>query len=152
MKLNTSLRAPDFATLLLLCSALAAGGCGNNKPISADPQVKNMKAVGILYGKFIGAHMGRIPESEQEFLKYASTHEQDLLREFRVAEVSELLRPPREGQPLVVVTGKHKLAGDNPIAAYEPRSINGTRIVVHTTGSVRELTEEQSRTLIPNDG
>jgi hypothetical protein len=150
MKTNWHSRAREFATLLLVYTTVAGGGCGGKKPISADPQTKNMKAVGILYGKFIGSHMGRMPESEQEFLKYASTHERDLLREFGVAEVSELLRPPREGQPLTIVTGKGKLGGDNPIAAYEPQSLNGTRIVVHTTGSVRELTEEQFRTLIPN--
>jgi hypothetical protein len=150
MNTNWHLRALEITSVVLVWLLVAASGCGSNKPISADPQVKYMKAVGILYGKFIGSHQGRIPESEQEFLKYASTRERDLLREFGVDDVSKLLQPPRGGWPIVVVSGKGKMAGDNPIAAYEPQPVDGTRIVVYTTGSVQELNEDQFRALVPN--
>jgi hypothetical protein len=150
MNANWHPRALEFTSVVLMWSLAATSGCGSNKPISADPQVKNMKAIGILYGKFIGSHQGRIPESEQEFLKYASTRERDLLREFKVDDATKLLQPPRQGQSIVVVSGKGKMAGDNPIAAYEPQPVDGTRIVVYTTGSVQELNEDQFRALVPN--
>jgi hypothetical protein len=150
MKTNWHPRLFEITSVVLVWLLVTTSGCSSRKPISADPQVKNMKAVGILYGKFIGSHQGRIPESEQEFLKYVSTRERDLLRQFGVDDVSQLLQAPREGRPIVVIAGKGKMADDNPIAAYEPQPVNGTRIVVHTTGLVQELNEDQFRTLIPD--
>ena len=148
MNTNWHLRIFDITSVVLVSSLLATSGC-SSKPISADPRVKNMKAVGIIFGKFVGSHQGRLPESEEEFLKYASSREGNLLRQFGVDDISKLLQAPREGQPIVVVAGKGKMAGDNPIAAYESQPINGTRIVVRTTGSVQELNEEEFQTLVP---
>ena len=134
---------------MLVCLLLLASlGCGE-VPVSAQPEMNNLKALGILYGKYTGAHSGRIPEHEKQLLQYVRASEASLLQQFGVDDPAKLFVSPRDGKPLVVVYGKGIPAEANPMVAYESEPVNGTRLAVWSTGLVQELEEERFQALRP---
>ena len=136
-------------SLLLSLPLVASAGC-RDTPVEARPELNRLKALGILYGKYSGAHGGRMPENENELLQYIRTSEGSILKQFGVDDPAKLLTSPRDGKPLVVAYGKGISTEANPMVAYESEAVNGTRLAVWSTGLVQELTEERFQALRPS--
>ena len=132
------------ASMLFAASfALASvSGC-EDAPVANRPDLNSMKAVGILYGKYVGAHNGQPPKNEKDFVQYVSTRERDLLKQFAIEDPAKLVISPRNGQPLVIVSKGPAATDLSRIVAYESQPVDGTRLVVRDTGSVQELAEEE---------
>lgn len=126
-------------TFLLIASAFT---CGCDKsPSATQADTRNLKALGVLYGKYVGAHGGRRPNSESELIQYISTKEGEVLSHFGVDDPRKLLVSTRDAQPLNVVYGGGLIADQNPVAAFESQPTDGKRWVAWTTGSVMELND-----------
>src|SRR5687768_1983832 len=128
------------AILLATCPIAFAIGCAET-PVAVRPDLNSMKAVGILYGKYVGAHNGQPPKSEKEFVQYVAAREREFLKQLGLSDPEQLVISPRSGQPLVLVTTKTGPTDISPIVAYESQPVDGTRLVVRDTGVVQELPE-----------
>ena len=137
--------------VIVIGCAIAVAGCSSTPP-EAKPEMGNLKALGILYGKYVGAHNGQMPPNEEEFVKYLKSGESSALQQFKVSDVSKLLVSPRDGTPLTVVYGKELVTDPNAFVAYESQAVDGARWVAWTTGQIQELNETQFQSLKPRQG
>ena len=71
--------------LLAACMMASLGGCGKSAA-TVQTETRNFKALGMLYGKYVGAHGGRKPASESDLVEYISTQEGDLLKHLGVED------------------------------------------------------------------
>ena len=134
---------------MLAVALLLAAGCG--EPASTAPEEPaQLKALGLLYNNFAGAHAGRMPSSETQFLQYIKNSERKFMEQLGVSDPAALLVSPRDGRPLTVLYGNGVPAESNPIVAYESQPVGGTRMAVWMTGLVLELDESEFQKRKPN--
>jgi hypothetical protein len=108
-------------------------------------------AVGAAYGAYFQQNNGRPPKDVETFRKYLDSR-QDLLTSYNVSSADEFLKSGRDGQPLVVVTGKSITGPDameTPWAAYEQIGVDGKRIAVTARGGFFEYSPEEFTVQVP---
>jgi hypothetical protein len=128
--------------------ALIHSGC-SSPSTDQDQDTRPFKALGLIYGKYVGSHRGRQPANQAELLKFATAKESSLLSQLGVSDPEEMFNSPRDGKPLDVVYGTSTVSDPNPIAAYEQQPMNDKRWVVWTTGALMEVDEAEFQTIKP---
>jgi hypothetical protein len=128
--------------------ALSHSGC-SSPPTDQAQNTRPFKALGLIYGKYVGSHRGRLPPNQAELLKFATAKESSLLSQLGVSDPAEMFNSPRDGKPLDVVYGTSSVSDPNPIAAYEQQPTHDKRWVVWTTGALMEVDEAEFQTIKP---
>jgi hypothetical protein len=142
-----------ITTWLFLCFAVVGGtlihsGCSSPSTDQAR-DTRSFKALGLIYGKYVGSNRGRRPPSQAELMKFAIAKESSLLSQLGVNDAAEMFNSPRDGKPLDVVFGTSTVSDPNPIAAYEKQPTNDKRWVVWTSGALMEVDEAEFQTIKP---
>ncbi|ASV72704.1 hypothetical protein THTE_0102 [Thermogutta terrifontis] len=133
-----------LAAGIALIAGFAQSGCFT-RTASKPREESTIKVLGLLYGQYMGQHMGKAPPSEQAFREFVQK-QTAFLQQFHVENVDELFRSARDGEPYTVVYGDLSQAGQllgAPVIAWEKKGVNGRRYVVNTLGSVKEVTDEE---------
>ena len=138
----------------LMAGSLLATGCGggSNDLAGSDAQaVAVLRITGPEYGSYLAANNGQPPKDAAAFRKFLEAR-LDQFAAYNVKSVDDLLKSPRDGQPLVIITGKKVSAPDQadfPWAAYEQTGANGKRMAVNVRGGVVDLTPEEFAQYVP---
>jgi len=133
---------------------LLGAGCGGGSgaPTGSDAQTQAvMRLTGIEYGGYLAAHNGQPPKDAASFRQYLESR-LDQLADYNVKSADDLLKSPRDGQPLVIISGKKVSApdqGDFPWAAYEQTGVAGKRMAVNVRGGVADMTPEEFAQHVP---
>jgi len=105
-----------------------------------------MNVLSIFYGEYLESHRGKPPQSSADFRQYLESRPEDLKR-YKVKNPNQLMTSPRDGQPLVIVCGKRRLAPADspgtPWAAYEQTGVEGKRMAVRVRGGVHDLSDDE---------
>ena len=127
--------------LLVAFWCLATGSCSSSAPVKItppNPVAKNLMSILRAYGSFCASQQ-RPPESAED-LKPALAKQ---------GNADDVLRSPRDGQPLVICWGVDLLkpadwANSTPVLAYEKQGADGQRYVL-TTRYVKLMRDEEFR-------
>lgn len=112
-----------------------------------------MKPLVVFYGRFIAAHRGQPPASEEEFKAFLKTMSPEALRSFNVSDTETLFVSTRDQKPYVVKYGKATGPagpGGVPVIAYEQEGVGGRRYIATSVGAVQEVDETEFRKLVPD--
>jgi hypothetical protein len=144
----------NFARLRVLSAGLllAAGCGGSGAGGGSDAQTTAvLRLTGIEYGSYLATHHGQPPKDAAAFRQYLESR-LDQLAGYNVKSADDLLKSPRDGQPLVIISGKKVSApdqADSPWAAYEQTGVAGKRMAVNVRGGVVDLTPEEFAQYVP---
>jgi hypothetical protein len=142
-----------------LAACAANAGCGNAASSSSSfdeykqLQRTPLRALGVLYGEFMGRNGNRPPASEQQFKNYLKSVPSRELERLGVADSASLFVSPRDGRPMVVLYGKEigpPGAPGLPWIAYEQQSTEASRYVVGRIGVVVVMDDEEFHELFPH--
>ncbi len=131
------------ACALILLAVVVLSGCEPSSPLIVnaplEPIHANLVKINIAYCRFIAANH-RPPRGPEDI--------QPLLA--KMGSPDEILRSPRDGQPLVICWGAdpRKLlssAKSTPVLAYERRGVNGSRYVLTAIHSVELMPDAEFR-------
>ncbi len=131
------------ACALILLAVVVLSGCEPSTPLIVNtpvpPTQANLIKINIAYCRYL-AETGRPPQSSKDI--------QPLLA--KMGSPDEILRSPRDGQPLVICWGvsPRKLlssAKSTPVLAYERRGVNGSRYVLTAIHSVELMPDAEFR-------
>jgi hypothetical protein len=129
-------------------------GCGSRLPTDTA-EGKNLRALAIFYGRFIGSHKGRSPANEAEFKKFILSlpaPEREALGVADPNNIDTLFTSPRDGQPYVIrykQSSSGLVGGQATVFAYEKTGKNGKRYVATSVGNVEEVDEQRFKQLVP---
>jgi hypothetical protein len=141
--LHVSGRSSVVASFVLLL-ALSSIGCGGPSEVPQAESEVHLKALAVLYGRFISQNMGRTPANEQQLKTFAQGVPRAELEAMKVSNVDALFVSPRDNQPYVVKynvpAGVPGPAGA-PIIAHEQTGVDGKRYVATFLGGVDLLDE-----------
>jgi hypothetical protein len=148
------LRRTFAVAALIGISALGCGGGVSPTGGGDDFQTRrSMTALATFYGDYLN-YYGSAPKDEATFRAFLEERT-DRINKMKLGGVDELLKSPRDGQPLVVVYGKKVAPPDSPNtpwAAYEQTGVDGKRMAVQVRGAVEELTSDQLAKQFPAAG
>jgi hypothetical protein len=140
------------AALGLGALALAAAGCGPPSPKlhSRDvipPGEAELKQIASLYLEYTKHNGNKSPATAEQLKAWAKGQPKDKLTELGIEDVDKVFISPRDNQPFVVIpkTGP----GPGRVIAYEATGVKGKRYVAAGQGSVREVSEETFRGMLP---
>ncbi|MGD9632489.1 MAG: hypothetical protein AB7G28_08970 [Pirellulales bacterium] len=103
-----------------------------------------MKALGLIYGKYVSDNGGHRPSNEDSLRKFATDGGGGgLLKQFGIKDPAKLFVSPRDGRPLTISYGTGVVTEGNPVAGYERESTDGKRWVAWTTGSVMLVSDDE---------
>lgn len=143
--------------VILVGSTLTCTGCssGNTHSSGDDRQARLvMNVVSIFYGEYLESHRGKPPQSSDEFRQYLESRPENLKR-YKVENLDQLMTSSRDGQPLVIVCGKRRLAPADspgtPWAAYEQTGVEGKKMAVQVRGGVHELSNGEVAQIFQNN-
>jgi hypothetical protein len=136
-----------------MAGLLLTAGCGgsNDLPGNDAQAVAVLRITGPEYGSYLAANKGQPPKDAATFRKFLESR-LDQFAAYNVKSVDDLLKSPRDGQPLVIITGKKVSApdqGDFPGADNEQTGANGNRMAVNVRGGVVDLTPEEFMQYVP---
>lgn len=146
------MRGSWIAKVIGLWCLLAILGCGGAPP-PAKGSDSEVKRLGILYMRFVGAHRGQGPASREEFDKYIASLPASDLKVMGAEDPSKLFQSSRDKSELVVRYGipiPVPGPGDPTVVAYESKGADGKRYVVYGNAGVEEITEERLKKLVPD--
>jgi hypothetical protein len=137
--------------LLGLGSATFLVGCGSRSQ-SAETESSNLKPLAVYYGRFVGANRGRGPKDENELKEFIKTQPAAELEKMGAKDVDSLFVSSRDKKPYKFkFESKPSAPGQSStIFAWEQDGVGGKRFVGGTLGEVKEVGEEEFRTLVPN--
>ncbi len=137
--------------LLGLGSASLMIGCGGRSQ-SADTESSNLKPLAVFYGRFVSSNRGRGPKDENELKEFIKSRPQADLDNLGVKDVESLFTSSRDKKPYKFkFESKPGVPGQSStIFAWEQDGVGGTRFVAGTLGEIKEVGEEEFRTLVPN--
>jgi hypothetical protein len=150
-RFRTMLRDVQWQTggqcLALLASFAFSVGCGSGvqQLDKNDPSRIRMQSLAILYASYLNHNGGKLPASETELKNFMLATGKTYLAERGINKIDDLFVSQRDGQPLVVSYGAHKLVRGftaDPIVAHEKAGLNGMRLVAFPSGAVLELDTE----------
>lgn len=104
-----------------------------------------MRLLGMEYGRYMARHRDSRPANVEQFRGFLQSR-RERLASLGVDELEVLLTSPRDGEPLVILTGPGSdpiSPYGNPWAAYEKTGVGGSRLVTSSRGTVVEMTEEE---------
>ena len=121
------------AVAILLIGVLSLVGCGGGSEGGGDDYQtrRQLSLVAEIYGDYLGTHGNAAPKDDAEFRVFLTEYAAKRLKAYNVADVDELLKSPRDGQPFTIVCGKRLAPPDSPNtpwAAYEQTGVDGTRL------------------------
>ena len=146
--------APGFDTTVYPSKRLAwmgavvvvcgLSGCQSEETSHAlAEETSHLKPLSVMYGM-----MGQ-PRDEAQFKAFVNSRAKTMFRALDFESPEELFVSERDGQPYVIFYGKRP-AGVNPeVIGYEQEGVGGKRMVGFRIGEVREVDEEEFRTLVP---
>ncbi len=139
--------------LLFMIGALGLTiGCGPTPPTAASTNTKSQfKVIGLLGARYLQEHKNRPPQKRADIIKYFEGIPEEWTG-LGMNTAEEFLTSPRDGQPLVVVTGSDfgPLSPNGlPYIAYEQTGENGKVMLIDARGSVTEMPESDLRELFP---
>jgi hypothetical protein len=143
----------NFRLYVLGAGLLLAAGCGGGSGASgSDAQTTAvLRLTGIEYGGYLASHNGQPPKDAAAFRQFLESR-LDQLAGYNVKSADDLLKSPRDGQPLVIIVGKKVSAPDQsdyPWAAYEQTGVDGKRMAVNVRGGVADMTPEEFAQHVP---
>ncbi len=125
-------------------------GCGNSQKQAEEEST--LKRLSILYGQYIGQHMGQPPADEAAFRTFVDGQSEQAKASWKLKDPADLWKSSRDQQPYVVIygpaTGPAGPAGQ-PVIAYESKGVGGKRHVASSLGAVEEVTEARFQELVP---
>ena len=143
-------RLAHVAAIGLCIALLLVAGCGAPAKPAADPDVTHMRALGILYGRFMANNGGAKPANQEAFAKYI---EQEPANWNKLAPTSaDFLTKGHEGQALTVRYGKDAQASpeDGRLwVAYETEPHDGKQLAVDAEGAAQLIDHQQFTKLFP---
>jgi hypothetical protein len=135
--------------------SMLLSGCGHGK---ATPDATDRTARVILriladeYGEYLATHGGQPPKDAAVMRKFIESRMATLTADFNLPSADELLKSPRDGQPLVIVCGKKITppeSPETPWAAYEQTGVDGKRLASGVRYGPVELSPEEFSQQIP---
>ena len=133
--MKTNWRLPCMCLLFLIL----VSGCGANK--TSPQEERDIRRIALFYGKYIQRHRGEAPGNEQEFKEF-------IRKSNPKVNPDELLVSPRDKLPLIVVYKESAAGNQGAVVAYEKQGASGRRMVVMSTGEVRDLEEADFDALV----
>ncbi|MGB9688728.1 hypothetical protein [Thermogutta sp.] len=136
---------------IALLAGISQSGC-YTRTASKPREESTIKILGLLYGQYMGQHMGKAPPNEQAFREFVQ-RQTGFLKQFHIENSEDVFRSARDGEPYAVLYGDLSRTGQllgAPVIAWEKKGVNGRRYIVNTLGSVKEVTEEEFTKLVPS--
>ena len=103
-----------------------------------------MKLLGLQYGAYF-SEKGAPPADEQALRSYLKSR-LNVLSDYGVKSVDDLLRPGRDGQPLKLIYGSKVPLRDHPEyvwVAHEQVGAAGKRLACDSRGGIYEITDTE---------
>lgn len=152
--MSALVRATASLLLLLLVElpVLALVGCGAPSEVPQEEPVVHLKALAVLYGRYVGSHRGQSPPSEAEFKKFIQSLPKTELETLKVADVDSLFISPRDNQPYQVqynIPLPPPGPQGAPVVAYEQTGSGGERYVATSLGDVQLVDEAKFQEVAP---
>src|SRR5437667_6839764 len=142
------MRQPSYsrAGWSALCIAVAAGltGCGG-KEGQVPPVERNLKALAVFYGRYLGQNRGVGPPNEADLKKFIRSRPATELETFGVTPdgLDEIFKSPRDNQPFGIAwraqPGPPGPDGSAAMVAWEANGVGGKRYVVDAVGRIEEI-------------
>jgi hypothetical protein len=138
---------------VISCSLLLAVlsiGCGS-RARPAAPGEKNIRALAVFYGRYIGSHRGQPPANEAAFKAFVkSLKPEDIAGMVDGATDAEtLFISPRDKEPFVIRYGLRPGPGAPEVLIHEKNGLNGRRLVALGLGAVEEVDATRFAQLLP---
>ncbi len=137
-------------SVLGLASASLFWGCTSHTE-SKPQEESSIKVLGLLYGQYVGQHMGRPPQDEQAFRSFVQK-QTAFLQQFHIDSPDQVFKSARDGEPYAVIYGDASKVGQlsgAPVIAWEKKGVGGRRYVANSLGAVKEVTDEEFKQLVP---
>lgn len=141
-----------FSSLMILAMFAYSSGCGSPNGQAAPANDIQLRILGRLYGQYMAEQHGKPPADEAQLLAYLEKSA-DFLESQGIATPSELLKSPRDGQPLTILYGKQIIPDANtgfPWIAYESQGLDSKKYIIGARGNVDEMTQEQIEAMAPH--
>jgi hypothetical protein len=127
-------------------------GCGQSQRPADQREARGiLQVLGREYGRYLVDHNDAPPKDEAAFRAYLES-QMTRLKSYGVKQVDDLLKSPRDGQPLTIVCGQRIAAPDQPDlvwAAFEQTGVDGKRLACNVRGGVEELDATAFQQRIP---
>jgi len=154
VQMAAAVRCCSWSLLLLpaVFFCLALTGCSQPAEVPQEEPVAHLKALAVLYGRYVGSHRGQSPPSEAEFKKYIRALPPGELSSLKVTDVDSIFTSPRDNQPYTV---KYKLPlpppgpDGAPVVAYEQTGSGGERYVANSLGDVQLVDAAKFEQMVP---
>lgn len=134
-----------------LALLLLAAGCGPQTPPAEDTQSRsNMKALVVLYQRYLQSHRGTPPKNVEEFQAFVRANHKDLENFLGTFDPEKAFVSSRDSQPLAWVFPKAAGRGvpgapgsGGKLLVYEQQGVDGKRLAAFTTMNIVELSDEE---------
>ncbi len=132
-------------SLLTFGVVFGTSGCSHSdKPMSESE--KNLKALAVFYGQYVGQHRGQGPPNEAEFKKYVQSLPAAQLEVFKLDQGSldQVFISPRDKEPYgVAYKTKSSTPGSSGggMVIWEQKGVNGKHFVADSLGKIEEIDE-----------
>lgn len=130
---------------------LAILGCGSGGTPKQTTE-SEVKRLGIVFGKFLGAHRGKAPANREELEQFIQAMPANERTVIGADNPAELFRSKRDGEEIVVRYGLTvPPPGKDPtVLAYEKKGVGGKHMVVYGTAGIDEITAARLKELVPD--
>jgi hypothetical protein len=146
---------PSRRVLVCLLPALGifGSGCSSDGPPQSESD-KHIKALVVLYGKFIPRNRGVGPASEEAFKKFIKSLNAQEVQHLGVdpANIDALFISPRDNQTYAFAWGIKADPGPDGkgrAIVWEQTGVKGKRMVGDSLGNIEELDEAAFATRVP---
>ena len=146
--------------LVLATTLLAVSGCWNG-PTKPTESVR-LHVVAVLYGKYLSAHEGQMPASQEELVKYVDSNEQDLLQRRGFKSAEEVFAEPADHSRILVLYRDQRERLQTAYVAIEERKLHevgteGKKIAskwfaADVLGAAQEIDEQQAKRVLAEAG
>jgi hypothetical protein len=127
---------------------LTLAGCSKSGGQLPDNEA-HLKALAILYGRYVSAHRGMGPTDEVDLKKFIQSFPSGDLESLRVDpnDLDKTFTSPRDKQPYGVAYktrgGSPGGPGGGPMVAWEQTGSGGKRVVADSLGKIEEIDEAE---------
>jgi hypothetical protein len=136
---------------IVLTFCLAAVGCSG--AAQQAEEASTIKALALLYGRYVGQHRGQPPANEAEFRKFIEDQGPESLTSLGISDPAKLWISSRDKEPYVVIYGPLTAPpgpAGQPVVIYERKGSGGNRLVASSLGAFEEVNDARFRELVPS--